>query len=109
LPNVIDEALQAWLEGIDADLGDMVAGWQRVCESPNAPEAAGTMPLAHLEQAPPSLDYAHVPPAGFKPGEPVAIEPGIRSTTASLPVSVWLHYRHARSACVTARPPPTSR
>ena len=86
------------LEGIDADLGDMEAEWQRVCGSPNAPEAAGTMPPAPLEEAPPSLDYAHVPPAGFGPGEPVAIELGVRSTNDSFPISVRLHYRHVNQA-----------
>ena len=76
----------------------MVAGWQRVCESPNAPEAAGTMPLAHLEQAPPSLDYAHVPLAGFEPGQPVTIGLRIQPTVEGLPISVRLHYRHVNQA-----------
>jgi hypothetical protein len=86
------------LEGIDIDLADMDAKWQRVCESQNAREASATTPLANLDEAPPSLDYAHVPPGYFEPGRPVAIELGVRSTAEDLPISVRLHYRHVNQA-----------
>jgi hypothetical protein len=86
------------LEGIDADLADMDAEWRRVCEPPNAPESAATTPLADLEEAPPSLDYAHVPLAGFEPGQPVTIGLRIQPTVEGLPISVRLHYRHVNQA-----------
>ena len=86
------------LAAIDADLADMDAEHRRVCQGPDAPESADTTPLADLEEAPPSLDYTHVPPPGFEPGRPVAIELGIRSATDELPISVRLHYRHVNQA-----------
>ena len=88
------------LAGIDADLADMDAEWKRVRETDKAPDAvAASTPLTDLEETPPSVDYTHLPPAGFEPGQPLAIELGVRSAAAdALPISVRLHYRHVNQA-----------
>jgi hypothetical protein len=93
------------LEGIDADLADMDAEWKRLGETQNAAEVVGSTPLTDLDEAPPSLDYTHQPPAAFQPGQPVKIELGVRSANDEFPISVRLHYRHVNQAeayCVVA-------
>ena len=93
------------LQAIDADIADMQAEWTRVRDTQDTPEAAATSALAELEQAPPSLEYIHAPPAQLEPGKPLGIELGIRSATDGPPIDVRLHYRHVNQAepyCVLA-------
>jgi hypothetical protein len=97
---------QAWqrgrwadrLQAIDADIADMEAEWKRMRDTQGTPQAAASTPLADLEEVPPSLEYIHVPPAGFKLAKPLAVELGLRSATGGLPIRVQLHYRHVNQA-----------
>jgi hypothetical protein len=86
------------LSAIDADIADMEAEWQRFRVSLDAAADADGTPLASLDLAPPALDYAHVPPAGFEPGRPLAIELGVRSNTDGLSISARMHYRHVNQS-----------
>jgi hypothetical protein len=94
------------LAGIDADLADMEAEYRRVRESPSAPQSAATVPLAELEEeTPPPLNFTHVPPVGFAPGQPVRVELGMQPALEGVSTSVQLHYRHVNQAeafCVVA-------
>lgn len=86
------------LSSIDADIADMEAEWQRAGASLLAGGDTDAPPLASLDLAPPALDYAHVPSAGFEPGRPLAIELGIRSNTDGLSISARMHYRHVNQS-----------
>ena len=86
------------LSAIDADIAEMEAECDRFEASADAAGETDATPLASLDPAPPALDYAHVPPAGFEPGQPVAIELGVRSNTNGLSISARMHYRHVNQS-----------
>lgn len=86
------------LAAIDADIAEMEAECDRMEASVHTAAETNATPLTSPDPAPPALDYAHVPPAGFEPGQPVVVELGLRSNIDGLSLSVQLKYRHVNQS-----------
>jgi hypothetical protein len=102
---------QPWLRGhwadrlaaIDQDVAAMareLEGTRRGPGRAGGPRPGGPGPVpAHLESGPPPAACTHVPPAPFRPGEPVPLELVAEgSAGAAQPLEVELRYRHVNQA-----------
>jgi hypothetical protein len=84
------------LAGIDADLQDMRAEWDRPARSARATDTIAP-PLDLLDPPPPrECDLHHAPAPHFERGEPLDMH--VQVHTSGGPVKISLHYRHVNQA-----------